>query len=197
MDKTYCVFGDSVTQAAYVRNSWVNLLKADLEEKFQDDFVNIFNLGVDGNTTNDILARFENESAARIPTSIIFAVGVNDSAYIQSFSRPITEEKMFESNLKKLIALAVKFSKDITFVGLVLGDDSILKPLPGGTENYEWSYDRKRTENYNNILETVAGSGNCKFIQLLDQLGPEDFQDGIHPNEKGHTKMFKIIKNYF
>lgn len=197
MDKTYCVFGDSVTQAAYVRNSWVNLLKADLEEKFQDDFVNIFNLGVDGNTTNDILARFENESAARIPTSIIFAVGINDSAYIQNFSRPITEEKMFESNLKKLIALAVKFSKDITFVGLVLGDDSILKPLPDGTENYEWSYDRKRTENYNNILETVAESGNCKFIQLLDQLGPEDFQDGLHPNEKGHTKMFKIIKNYF
>lgn len=197
MDKTYCVFGDSISQAAYVRNSWVNLLKADLEEKFQDDFVNVFNLGIDGNTTNDILARFENESTARIPTSIIFAIGVNDSAYIQSISRPIIAEKVFESNLKKLIALAVKFSKDITFVGLVLGDDSILKPLPGGTENYEWSYDRKRTENYNNILETITRSENCKFIQLLDQLGPEDFQDGLHPNDQGHRKMFEIIKKYF
>lgn len=197
MEKTYCVFGDSVTQAAYVRNSWVNLLKADLEEKFQDDFVNVFNLGVDGNTTNDILARFENESAARIPTSIIFAVGVNDSTYIQSISRPITPENVFESNLEKLIDLAIKFSKDITFVGLVLGDDSILKPLPGWTENYEWSYDRKRTENYNNILETVAGSENCKFIQLLDKLKSEDFEDGLHPNEQGHRKMYEIIKKYF
>ena len=197
MDKSYCIFGDSVTQAAYVRNSWVDLLKTDLEEKFQDDFVNVFNLGVDGNTTNDILARFENESTARIPTSIIFAVGVNDSAYIQSLSSPITEEKMFEFNLTKLVALAVQFSKDITFVGLVLGDDSTLKPLPGGAENYEWSYDKKRTENYNNIQKTVVRSRNCKFIQLLDKLNPDDFQDGLHPNEQGHRKMYKIIKKYF
>jgi len=28
-----CVFGDSVTQASYVKNSWCNLLKWKLEEK--------------------------------------------------------------------------------------------------------------------------------------------------------------------
>lgn len=197
MDKTYCIFGDSVTQAAYVGNGWVNLLRIHLEDKFPDDFVNVFNLGVGGNTTDDILARFENESSARIPTSLIFAVGVNDSAYIQNISRPIVGEKMFKSNLERLCDLATKFSTDITFVGLVLGDDSILKPFPGGMEDEDWSYDRKRTENYNNILKTVAESRNCKFIQLLDKLNPEDFEDRPHPNEQGHRKMFEVIKEYF
>ena len=197
MDKTYCIFGDSVTHAAYVRNGWVDLLRIYLEDKFPNDFVNVLNLGVGGNTTNDILSRFESESAARIPTSLIFAVGVNDSAYIQSIARPIVEEKMFESNLKKLIDLAVKFSKDIMFIGPVLGNDSILKPLPGGMEDEDWSYDRKRTGNYNNILKNIVVSRNCKLIQLLDKLNSEDFEDGLHPNEQGHRKMFEIIKQYF
>lgn len=176
MDKTYCVFGDSVTQAAYVQNSWVDLLKAYLEDKFPDDFVNVFNLGVGGNTTNDILKRFYEESSVRIPTSIIFAVGINDS------SLHLVEKNLFESNLKRLCDMATKFSTDITFVGPVLGADS---------------NDRKRAENYNNVLETVGLSRNFKFIQLLDKLNPEDFQDGLHPNEQGHRKMFEIIKKYF
>ena len=107
------------------------------------------------------------------------------------------EEKMFESNLKKLIDLAVKFSKDIMFIGPVLGNDSILKPLPGGMEDEDWSYDRKRTGNYNNILKNIVVSRNCKLIQLLDKLNSEDFEDGLHPNEQGHRKMFEIIKQYF
>lgn len=173
MDKTYCIFGDSVTQAAYVRDSWVNLLKTYLEDKYQSDFVNVFNLGVGGNTTNDILKRFDEESSARTPTSIIFAVGINDS------SLHLVEKNIFESNLKRLCDMATKFSTDITFIGPVLSVDS---------------YDRKRAEDYNNILKTVVCSRNFKFIQLLDKLNPEDFQDGLHPNEQGHRKMFEIIK---
>lgn len=176
MDKTYCVFGDSVTQAAYVRVSWVDLLKTFLEDKFPDDFVNVFNLGVGGNTTNDILKRFEGESLARTPTSIIFAVGINDS------SLHLVEKNIFKSNLKRLCDMATKFSTDITFIGPVLSVDS---------------HDRKRVEDYNNVLETVVCSRNFKFIQLLDKLNPEDFQDGLHPNEQGHRKMFEIIKKYF
>jgi len=174
MDKSYCIFGDSVTQAAYVKEAWVDLLRAYLEDKFPNDFVNVFNLGVGGNTTNDILKRFNEESLVRVPTSIIFAVGINDSSYI--------EKNLFKSNLEKLCDLAIKFSTDITFVGPVLSVDS---------------RDRKRVEDYNNVLETVVLSRNFKFIQLLDKLAPQDFIDGLHPNEQGHGKMFEIIKKYF
>lgn len=196
MDKTFCVFGDSVAQAAYVKIGWVELLRAYVEEK-EDDLVNFFNLGVGGNNTKKLLERFESESMARGPTSIIFAIGVGDSGYYGTMSSPDVEESVFESNLKKLIDLARKFSQDITFVGLVLGDDSILKPLPGARPGEEKSFDMKRVITYNQILEKVAGLNKCKFIRLLDKLGPEDFQDGIHPNDEGHRKMFEVIKEYF
>ena len=43
MDKTYLIFGDSVTQAAYVKVGWVDLLSRYLEGKYPNDFVNVFN----------------------------------------------------------------------------------------------------------------------------------------------------------
>lgn len=197
MDKAYCIFGDSVTLAAYVRNSWVDLLRIYLEEKYQDSFVNVFNLGLGGNTTSEILERFEEESRARMPTSIIFAVGVNDSAYRKFVSRPIVEEKTFKSNLERLIVLAAKFSRDVTFVGPVLGDDSILKPSPGEEESDQWWYDKTRVETFDKILMEIARAKKCKFICLLDKLDSKDFPDGLHPNEQGHRKIFEIIKEWF
>lgn len=45
-DRTYCIFGDSVTQAAYIETPWVDLLREYLEKKYSNDFINVFNLGV-------------------------------------------------------------------------------------------------------------------------------------------------------
>ncbi|MEK7127392.1 MAG: GDSL-type esterase/lipase family protein, partial [Patescibacteria group bacterium] len=114
MDKTYCIFRDSVTQAGYVKTGWVEMLRQYLEEKYPDNFVSVFNLGINGETTDNVLTRFDNECLVRRPTDIIFAVGINDTKDYDA--------KQFKDNIEKLISLGNKFTKDITFVGLVLGD---------------------------------------------------------------------------
>ncbi len=195
MDRTYCIFGDSVTQASYVKDSWADLLKPLLETKHSDSSVNVFNLGIGGNTTTDIVNRFNNEASARLPTDIIFALGVNDSAYLIGDGSAITDEEQFKANLLSLIERAHKFTQNITFVGAVLGDDSILKPFPGSSKGK--SYSAQRTQKYDNMLKELAENNNCKFIYVLDKLNKEDFQDGLHPNEQGHQKMFRVIKEYF
>ncbi|MBP9670259.1 SGNH/GDSL hydrolase family protein [Candidatus Woesebacteria bacterium] len=195
MDKTYCIFGDSVTQAAYVKESWVDQLKPILETKYSDSSVNTFNLGIGGNTTIDIVNRFDNESSARLPTDIIFAVGVNDSSYLIADNSPITTEEQFKTNLLSLIEKASKFTENITFIGTVLGDDSILKPYPGSSKGK--SYSAQRTQKYDNILKELAEKNGCRFIYLMDKLEHLDFQDGLHPNDQGHRKMFEVIKEYF
>lgn len=187
MDKTFCIFGDSVVQAAYAKRGWVDMLREYLEKKYPNDFVNVFNLGVGGNTTDDMLKRFASEAAARIPTSIIFSVGVNDSGYYQTPDRPVVEPAQFRANLEKLIGAAQKVSADIIFVGLVLG-----KVGPD-----EKTFTRQRTKDYDQIIKEVAEKHACRFIDLLDELAPEDFQDGLHPNDLGHRKMFAVIKKYF
>lgn len=195
MDKIFCVFGDSVTQADYVKDSWVNLLRAHFENKHRNDSVSVYNLGVNANTTDDVLKRFEPEAIARTPTSIIFAVGINDSSYLNETSEPIIGEESFKNNLKALINAAKKFSDDITFIGLTLGDDSSLKPYPDSSTGK--SYDKNRSKRYNEILRKVVSEKNVRFIELFDNLGAKDFQDGLHPNDNGHRKMFEVIKEYF
>lgn len=195
MDKTYCIFGDSVTQASYVKDSWADLLKPLLESKYPDSSVNVFNLGIGGNTTTDIVNRFDNEASSRLPTDIIFAVCVNDSAYLIGDESAITDEEQFKVNLLSLIEKARKFTQNITFIGAVLGDDSILKPFPGSSKGK--SYSTQRTKKYDSLLKEVAESNGCKFIYILDKLNEKDFQDGLHPNEQGHLKMFGVIKEYF
>lgn len=195
MDIAYCIFGDSVTQASYVKKSWVDSMKEFLESKYDDSFVNVFNLGIGGNTTSDILIRLDSESSVRLPTDIMFAVGVNDSGYLKSDNSPITNEEQFRANILSLIEKARKYTKNITFIGMVLGNDSILQPLPGSSIGK--SYSTKRTQQYDHMLRELAESNGCRFVHLLNKLENLDFQDGLHPNEQGHQKMFKAIKEYF
>lgn len=195
MDKTYCVFGDSVTQASYIKSGWVDLFRNYLETKYYDDFINVFNLGIGGNTSSDIISRFKNEAASRTPTDIIFAFGVNDSGYFRTIDKLIVQESLFEKNIKILIEEAKFFTSNITFIGPTLGDDLLLKPFPESSKGK--SYDLDRLKIYNNKLKEIVQSNNCKYIELLDSLKFEDFIDGLHPNAQGHQKMFEVIRGSF
>ncbi|MFH1601935.1 MAG: GDSL-type esterase/lipase family protein [Candidatus Shapirobacteria bacterium] len=195
MDKSFCIFGDSVTQAAYVKAGWTELLKQYLEKKYQNNFINFFNLGIGGNTTSDVLKRFEIEASFRTPTSIIFNVGINDSGYFKEITKSIIKKTNFKTNLEKIISKAKAHTKDITFIGLCLGDDSILKPPPGNTDGK--CFDKKRMEAYDKLLENIARKNSCRFIKIWENLNDQDFLDGLHPNDQGHQKMFQVISKYF
>ena len=195
MDKTFCIFGDSVTQAAYIKSSWVELLRNYLENKYHGDFVNVFNLGIGGNTSDDILNRFNAECQSRQPTDIIFLFGVNDSGYFRTPDKLMVQEDRFIDNINNLILNAKTFCRNITFIGLALGDDSLLKPFPGSSKGK--SYDIARVKKYNNLLIKISDTNSCRFISIMDKLDNNDFIDGLHPNDKGHLKMFDEIKKWF
>src|SRR3989304_10554411 len=162
MDKTICIFGDSVVHASFMKVGWVDLFRQYLEKKYPNDSIEIYNLGISGNTSEDILKRFEAEILARDTTSIIIAVGVNDSGYIQDPSNPIVRKEQFALNLKKLVDTAFKYTQDITFIGLVLGDDSILQPFPGSSSGK--AYRKDLVETYDEIIKKVAEKNSCKYI---------------------------------
>jgi lysophospholipase L1-like esterase len=163
--------------------------------KYKDDCVNLFNLGVGGNTGGDILKRFEAESAVRLPTDIIFSFGINDSAYFDNPTKPVVENTNFKTNLQNLIKQSKTISQNVTFIGPVLGDDSILQQLPGRFT--EKSYTKERAIEFDDIIKETSATNKCSYIHLMDKLNFEDFLDGLHPNDRGHKKMFEEIKKYF
>jgi len=187
-----CIFGDSITWGARLpfRVGWANLLRNHLE-KVSDDFFSVYDLGIDKNTSTDLLERFEVEARARNPEVIIFAIGTNDSSFISTKNKPMTELVLFEENLRNLSSLAKKYTSRIIFVGLTKGDDNITNPLPQSTTGK--SYDKDNIDKYSQIIKKVCETDNLTYIDLKNSLVARDFADGLHPNESGHKKIFKAV----
>ena len=91
------VFGDSIARGAVdlEKGGWVERLRIYFVNNSKDK--SVYNLGISGDTTENLLKRFMNECKVREPEIIIFAIGVNDSAIIQNKNNWVSE-KDFQKN---------------------------------------------------------------------------------------------------
>ena len=136
-DTHVLVFGDSITYGAWdVEGGWVQRLRKQLDRKTLagKGFYLVYNLGVSGDTTRDVLHRFENETKPRLSgegeTIIVFSIGTNDCLCINKTKKLQVPEKEFEKNIQTLVSLGRKYSKKIVFIGDTPVDESKMNPLP-------------------------------------------------------------------
>lgn len=187
-----CIFGDSVTWGAFLpfRAAWANLLRNYLEG--QDSQIAVYDLGIDANTSTDLLNRFDTEAAARHPEFIIFAIGTNDAAYRDEPDNALTPINEFRANITDLFEKASHFTPNLLVIGLAKGDDSLTQPLPRSTTSK--CYSRSNTQRYNDVLESLCKNRIVQFVDIFNLLTNEDFDDGLHPNLGGHQKIFEAVK---
>ncbi len=195
MEYDILVFGDSIVYGACDSKlgGWVNRLRLYLENNRQDDYT-IFNMGIPGNTTMDVLKRFDKEMNLRYCVDdtqvIILAVGINDTQIINDENRVTIDA--FKKNVRKLIKKAKKYTDNVIYLGLTKVDEDKVRSL-------QWTH-RKRYNNnqvvkYDWILKKICEKTNIKFINLLDVLEVTDLEDGVHPNSEGYEKIFnEVIK---
>lgn len=186
-----CIFGDSITWGAYdpQNGGWVNRLRNYFEA--QDKDIDVYNLGVSGDSTIDLLDRIEIEAKSREANLFVFAIGVNDAQFIHSTNSNRISDNDFENNIKKLFEIANKFTSKIIFVGLTLIDEAKTKPIPWNTDK---TYTNERIRNFDKIIEDFCSKHNLKFIPINDLLNNGDLIDGLHPNTQGHIKIFEKVK---
>jgi lysophospholipase L1-like esterase len=180
------IFGDSIIWGACdTEGGWVQRLRKYFDENWSEKFdYSVYNLGIPGNTTEDLLERFEFETKQRLKENedimFIFGIGINDSQFIHSKNGLRYSLEEFEGNIQKLVDLARKYSSSITFVGLTPVDDS-------KTNEYVKQFDKK--------IKEVCEKNNINYIYMFDKLDLNDLEeDGLHPDNEGHNKMFKVIK---
>lgn len=193
MEKTICLFGDSITWGAWdpERGGWGARLRSYFETNNIE--VNVFNCGVSGDNTEDLLQRFKVEASAREPNIIILSIGINDSQYVNSKDNPRIPIKKFQNNLQKLVNQAKYFTTRIIFIGLTKVDESKTMPIPWDTVKF---YDMDNVSEYNFALKKFCQNNKLLFIDMLDLLDDTDLEDGLHPNSYGHQKIFERIKNF-
>jgi len=196
------IFGDSITYGAWdtIRGGWADRLRTfcmEKELKNPEFDYSVYNLGISGDNTDDLLERFEFEIKQRMKskekTTIIFAIGLNDS---QIGNIGISSER-FKKNIDKLIKFSSKFSSKTIFIGLNPIDDSKTNPIPWDKNMF---YTNEKIEEYNDIIKSICKEKQIYFIDIFDEFNKIDYkrllEDGLHPNSKGHQKMFEVVRDF-
>ncbi|MFA6160500.1 MAG: GDSL-type esterase/lipase family protein [Parcubacteria group bacterium] len=193
MEKTINIFGDSIVWGACDEmGGWANRLRNYLSED-QVNYLKVYNLGVSGDNTEKLLERFSFENETRNPDTIIIAIGINDSQYINSKDNPRVKLEKFENNLLELIAQAKKFTEEIIFVGITKVDENKVMPIKWDATKF---YDNENIAKYNAKIKEVSVKNKLLFVEMTDLLGENDLEDGLRPNSTGHEKIFLRVKDY-
>ena len=181
-----CIFWDSIVYGASdnKKGGWVNRLRLFIDNKIEDDII-IYNLGVPGDSTDELIFRFEAECNAREPEVIIFAIGINDTQYNKDNSNFRVPIDRFKNNILRLINIAQRYTFRIGFIGLTIIDETIEK-----------EHSNINIKKYDLLLKEIAEINNLKYLSIFDIIQISDLDDGIHPNSKGHEKIYDKAKRF-
>ena len=187
-----CVLGDSIVYGAWdeEKHGYVNRLREDLKENKQVE--NVYALGIPGETTAGLLKRLDSELTPRTPDTIIIGIGINDTIYIKNKQQESINIKEFISNISKIIAIATTYTNNILMLGLTNVIEERTTPI---LWNDNEIYFNDTIKKYDIALEDYCNMNKVQYLKLFDLLQQTDFfDDGIHPNERGHEKIYKAIK---
>lgn len=188
---TIVIFGDSITEGAgdETGRGWADMLKANwkIPRPHESGFPagsahpNVYNLGIDGDRTVDVLNRFEFEVAARRPRGIILAIGANDLHWDDP--RPVTGLAPFAAQYNQLLLRAVASADQVLVMNLFRVDESAGQH---GVSNAE-------IDTFNEAIRQSALQHAVELLDVSQLLGPSDYCDGIHPNHSGAEKIYQIV----
>ena len=189
---TIGIWGDSIVYGG-VDEGWVGLLRKELAR----NNVEVYNRGICGDTSEDILKRFPIEAASIEPDIIVVAVGANDTKYLAGSTTNKIPLEVYEQNMLKLVNLAKSRASRIVLSGPIEVNETereiLLKEEPERS-----MFRNADIMKYSKSLETLAETEKIEFIKMLGVINPiTDLGDGVHPNASGYKKMFRTILPFF
>lgn len=190
------VFGDSIAQGYWdEQGGWAERLRKAYNEAFKENSPTFLKSGIAGNSSNDILTRFETETNSntniRDQIIFIFAIGINDARIDIDPEVNAYNAKSYAENLAEILKRAKRRSDKIMFVGL-----SPCAELNTDTSDPVWTNDR--IKEFNNILREFCVQNNVSFVETFEpfheaQSKTELLYDGIHPNNEGHQLIASLV----
>ena len=168
--------------------SYVRIIDNMLAVYYPNIKLRVTNSGTSGNTSRDLLQRYDRDVVSLKPDWVSICIGIND-VWRQFDSPAMTEHAVlpdeYKSNLEKMI-LAVKDNVKGIFI-----------LTPYYMEPNQEDMMRKRMSEYVEICRELAEKYNCKFVdfqKMYDEYcsirhSSHIAWDRVHPNQIGATLM--------
>ncbi len=194
------IFGDSITQGFWdSEGGWVNRLRKTYDmqmiEGKDHDPPTIFNLGVSGDSSDDVLARFDSETKARASEelSFVIAVGVNDARTKAGVN--FSNVQRYQQKLARILQRAKQYSGKVLFVGLTPCVEARSNPVSWG----DTGYTNGRIKEFDNVLREFCEQNNVGFVEIFEpfqkaETETELLPDSLHPNDRGHQLIADLVR---
>lgn len=191
--------GDSVTDMGSVQpvgeglgdnvgNGYVRAVENLLSAVYPELRIRVTNSGISGNTSRDLLARYERDVVSLKPDWVSICIGIND--VWRQFDCPAMADRWvlpeeYRENIEKMI-IAVKDSVK----GIFILSPYYMEPNREDTM-------RKRMDEYTAICAELAEKHGCRFVNF-QKMYEDYFQirhstsiawDRVHPNRIGSALM--------
>ncbi len=209
MKITIYLFGDSITRGSFDTESsgWADRIKAEANIKTVNNelepLITVYNMGIGGNNTNDLLKRFKFETEQRLVRDseiyFLFSFGTNDSAIYANTGEHAINIDQYAKNIRQVIAEAKEYSKNILFLTSPPVIDEITKKVS--------SIGKSRLNSdiikYNNILISICSDLNIELVDIYKLFLEQGdyrklyYDDGVHPNSDGHKLIFNAVRDYY
>ncbi len=178
--------GDSITDAGRDRNDfdsygygYVALVVQHLQQQYANLELQFLNRGVGGDTTRNMLMRFEHDILAHKPDWVSMAIGVNDVwRFFDARPNEAVLIDEFEANYRKLLEpLRGK-------AGLILVSPFLIEP------DYNDPF-RARVDQYAAVVNSLALEFGALFVPFQEAFDESSLEasafsdDRVHPNETG------------
>jgi len=171
-----------------VGRSYVRVIENMISVYYPEKRIRITNSGISGNTSRDLLARFDRDVVSLNPDWVSICIGINDvwrQFDLPAMSDVAVSTNEYRENVEKMI-LSVK--------GKVKG---IFILTPYYMEPIMEDKMRKRMEEYVEICRELAKKHNCilvDFQKMYDEYCLKRHSsyiawDRVHPNQIGATLM--------
>lgn len=190
--KNILIFGDSIVRGGF--DIWGGGWPKRLRTYFKKNKAKtgVFRYGINGDDTERVLARLEKQINGRRPEAIIFAVGLNDSQVVNN--KPRIPVESFRINMSALAGKGRKSAQKVVFVGLSRVDERKTHPV---FWNSKASYENDLINKYDTVVKLIAEKEGCFYVAVSDLFEDRTLLfDGVHPNSKGHKKMFERIAGF-
>ena len=191
--------GDSVTDMGSVKpvgeglrdnlgHGYVRVIESMLAAWYPHLNLRVTNSGIDGNTSRDLLARFDRDVVALQPDWVSVCIGIND--VWRQFDLPSMPDyavlpEEYERNIQEMILRVKDRVKGVFLLSPYYIEPNRDDPM------------RKRMDEYGAICERLAAKYGCRFVNFQQMY--EDFcryqhssrvaWDRVHPNQMGATLM--------
>lgn len=200
-------FGDSITQGFWgIEGGWVERIRKHYDSetvKHLDDKIvrntqpEIFNLGISGDTTRNLLVRIEAETKVRKwqedPLVVVVAIGTNDDLFENDQQWVGPEE--FRSNLEKIVDILTPVADTLVLVGNPACDETKATPVSWTDANYT----NRKLQRSERTIAGVANKHRLTYVPIFDAFkskieeGQILLADGLHPNDLGHQFIADLV----